>query len=131
MSKSYRFLVHRIFKQQAEAFLDLHPSHWSSFTDQCRKACADPFKAGIPLQRVAFEELKGKIYRLWVAGPKGFRFIYLVDRATETILPVFLSLKNRPYIDYGKLPWQEYAREIYDDYAQNNIGAFRIWLVPE
>ena len=46
-------------------------------------------------------------------------------------MPVFLSLKTRPYIDYGKLPWQEYAREIYDDYAQNNIGAFRIWLVPE
>ncbi len=77
------------------------------------------------------EELRGRIYRLWVAGPRGFRFIYLVDRATETILPVFLSLKARPYIDYGKLPWQEYAREIYDDYVQNNIDAFKIWLVPE
>lgn len=127
MTKPYRFLVHRIFKEQVELFLDQNISYWNSFVDQCRKACSDPFKAGSPFGRVSHEALRGRIYRLWVGGPSRYRFFYLVDQATETILPIFLSIESRGRINYSKIPWKEYANEIYSDYVQNNASAFEVW----
>ena len=126
MTSSYRFLVHRIFQQQAEAFLERNSAFWDSFLGQCRKACADPFKAGKPLQRVGIEALRGKICRLWVGGPNKYRFIYIVDPVRKMILPVLLTLEVKGRIDYDKLPWEEYAEKIYEDLVQNNMDAFKI-----
>lgn len=127
MANPYRFLVHRIFQQQADEFPEQNPSQWKSFQDQCRKACADPFRAGKPLQRVPIQALQGKIHRLWVGGPGKFRFIYIVDPHRKIILPVLLTLKLRGQINYDKLPWGEYADKIYEDLTQNNWSAFQIW----
>ena len=131
MRNPYKLLVHRTFKQQAEAFLERNPSYWGSFINQCRKACSDPFRVGKPLARVGLEALKGRIYRLWVGGRNKYRFIYIVDRAREAILPVFLSREVRGRINYDKIPWEEYANQIYDDYVQNNISAFAVWRLPK
>ena len=127
MSKPYRFLVHRMFKEQVEIFLTQNISYWNSLVAQCRKACSDPFNAGTPFGHVSHEALRGRIYRLWVAGPNRYRFFYLVDRSTETVLPIFLSLEFRGRIDYSKIPWEKYANEIHSDYVHNNASAFEVW----
>jgi len=127
LTNPYRLLVHYTFQQQADAFLERNPSYWNSFVNQCRKACADPFRAGKPLQRVAIETLRGRIYRLWVGGPNKYRFIYIVDPTRQIILPVLLTSEVRGHIDYDKLPWGEWANKIYEDLVQNKTNAFRFW----
>ncbi len=91
MAPPYKFLVHHNFQEQMDAFLENNMSIWGSFIDQCRKACSDPFKAGKPLKYVAYKVLRGKIRRLQVGGRKGHRFIFIVYRPKEIILPVYLS----------------------------------------
>lgn len=130
MSPLYRFLVHHIFQEQAETFLERNRSYWGSFINQCRKACADPFNAGKALERVAMPELRGRIFRLWVGGRNRYRFIYIVDRPREAVLPVFISLEVRGRLNYDKIPWQEYANQIYNDYMQNITDAFKVWTLP-
>jgi hypothetical protein len=115
----------------AEAFIETNPSLWSSFVDQCRKACADPFRAGKPLARVGHKALRGRIRRLWVGGPGGHRFFFIADKAKQVILPVYLSLEVRKNIDYDQVPWEQYASEIYSDFVKGNIQAFHFMNLPK
>ena len=131
MTLPYRLLVHHIFQEQMDAFIEACASHWGSFIDQCRKACADPFRVGKPLERVGHQALIGRIRRLWVGGPGGHRFIFIVNKAKEIILPVYLSLESRKDIDYDSIPWEEYANAIYDDFVKGNMEAFHFMSLPK
>ena len=70
---------------------------------------------------------KQKVLLYIQVGCHKYRFFYLVDRSTETVLPIFLSLEHRGRIDYTKIPWEEYANEIHSDYVQKNASAFEVW----
>jgi len=127
----YKFLVHRTFQEQIDSFLEMNASVWGSFIDQCRKACADPFNTGKPLARVGHPALRGRIKRLWVGGPGRHRFIFIVEKSKQIILPVYLSLQLRKDIDYDKIPWEEYADKIYNDFVKGNTEAFHFMNLPK
>ena len=120
--------MHVTFQEQMDSFLKTYietkPSMWHSFQDQCRKACADPFNVGKPLERVGRQALIGRIRRLWVGGRSGHRFIYIVHGSQKLIVPIFLSKEIRRDIYYDSLPWAEYADRIYDDLINGNTQAF-------
>ena len=63
---------------------------------------------------IPIKKLQGRIYRLHVRGPKGFRF---VDQRQQIVLPVYVSPEVKAKFDYEKMPWREYAAEIYEDRA--------------
>ncbi len=127
MKSQYRFLVHKSFLKQAEAFIDLHFDELKSFQSKCRQACVDPANAGEILRGIGLPQLKGKIYKCWVGGRKKFRLVYLFHSGRKIVLPVLITLDLRSSIDWNDLPWQEYAETIYADLTNNNTAAFQDW----
>jgi len=109
------------------AFADCNTKYFSAFRTQCKKACLDPTNAGELLRGVAVSELKGKIYKCWVGGPRKFRLVHIFHSSYKVVLPVMITLELRSRIDWDKLPWQETADRIYSDFVNGNLNAFQDW----
>lgn len=107
--------------------MDRNLAYWDALHTQCKKACLDPANAGRLLHGVAIPELTGKIYKCWVRGPRGFRFVYIFHSAHKVVLPVMVTLELRSRIDWDKLPWQQYSERIYSDFVKGNLDAFQDW----
>jgi len=80
---------------------------------------------------IPIKKLQGRIYRLHVKGRRGFRFIYLVDRNQQVVLGVFVSLEVKAKFDYEKVPWEEYASEIYEDLVSGNTEKFTEFILSD
>lgn len=80
---------------------------------------------------IPIKKLQGRIYRLHVRGRRGFRFIYLVDRNQQVVLGVFVSLEVKAKFDYEKVPWEEYASEIYEDLVSGNTEKFTEFILSD
>ena len=119
--------MHDAFLEQALAFADQNKDHWNAFHTQCKKACIDPANAGEILHGIGIPELKGKIYKCWVGGRRGFRFIYIFHSGYKVVLPVMITLEARSRINWDKLPWQEVSERIYSDFVNGNLKAFQNW----
>ena len=119
--------MHDAFLEQALAFTDQNKDHWNAFRTQCKKACIDPANAGDILHGITIPELKGKIYKCWVGGPRGFRFVYIFHSGHKIVLPIMITLESRSRIDWDKLPWQEISERIYSDFIKGNLKAFQDW----
>lgn len=124
MPQKFRFLVHRCFQEQLDKFVEINLDAWSSLKTQMKKAKSDPFRAGKAMRDIPISRLQGRIYRLHVRGPGGFRFIYLVDNSRKLVMGIFVSLEVKANFDYEKVPWEEYASEIYEDIVNGNIEKF-------
>lgn len=72
-------------------------------------------------------ELRDRAYRLWIRGPAGFRYIYLVDREKRVVLPVFVSLNPRRRFDYDQADWEGLAQAILQDLMLDHIEQFEEW----
>ena len=63
--------------------------------------------------------------RYHVSSRRGFRLICLiVNSSRKVVLGVFLSSNIRPSINYNKIPWAQYATEIYDDLINYRMDKF-------
>ncbi len=80
---------------------------------------------------IPIKKLQGRIYRLHVKGRKGFRFIYLVDHSRQIVMGVFVSTEVKAKFDYEKVPWEEYAAEIYEDLVNGNMEKFREFILSD
>ncbi|TET38935.1 MAG: hypothetical protein E3J65_04595 [Dehalococcoidia bacterium] len=130
MSQNFRFLVHTVFQEQLDRFVTASPDAWPSILTQIKKARDDPFNAGKPMHDIPIKKLQGRIYRLHVRGPKGFRFIYLVDPDRRIVLGIFVSSEVKTKLDYDSIPWLEYAAQIYEDLVNGNIDKFKESVIP-
>lgn len=130
MSRSFRFFVHTVFQEQLDRFVTASLDAWPSLLTQIKKARDDPFYAGKPMHDIPIRKLQGRIYRLHVRGPEGFRFIYLVDPDRRIVLGIFVSLEVKTKFDYDSIPWHEYAAQIYDDLVNGNIDEFKEYVIP-
>ncbi len=72
-------------------------------------------------------ELRDRAYRLWIRGPGGFRYIYLVNREKEVVLPVFVSLNPRGRFDYDQADWERFAQAILQDLMLDRMDQFEEW----
>ncbi len=78
---------------------------------------------------IPIKKLQGCIYRLHVRGRKGFRFIYLVDHRKQIVMGIFVSSEVKAKFDYEKVPWEEYAAEIYEDLVKGNMEKFTEFVI--
>lgn len=131
MSQRFRFLVHRCFQEQLDSFVETNLDAWPSLLTQIKKARNDPFRAGKAMHNIPVKKLQGRIYRLHVRGRRGFRFVYLVDHSRKIVMGIFVSSEVKAKFDYGKVPWEEYAAEIYEDLVSGNIEKFREFILPD
>lgn len=127
MKPPFKFLVHDTFREQCLAFAERNLAYWNAFHTQCKKACLHPAEAGEILHGIAIPELKGKIYKCWVGGPRKFRLVYILHSGYKVVLPVMITLELRTRIDWDKLPWHEYSERIYSDFIKGNVDAFQDW----
>jgi mRNA-degrading endonuclease RelE of RelBE toxin-antitoxin system len=125
LPQSFRFLVHTCFQEQLDRFAEDNIDAWSSLLTQIKKARSDPFRAGKAMHDILIKKLQGRIYRLHVKGPRGFRFIYLVAPQQHIVMGVFVSSEVKAKFDYSKVPWEEYATKIYEDLINNNMDNFK------
>jgi len=126
LSRSFNFLVHKLFKTQLENFEESHPQAYKSLLKQLQKAQADPYRAG-EMMRSLPQHLQGKLFRLRVRGRRGFRYIYMVNREQSCVFGIFVSPEQRSKFDYNKFPWMEIAEEIHQDLTSGNREKFQVW----
>jgi hypothetical protein len=55
----------------------------------------------------------------------------VVDGQRKAVLGVFISSEVKANLDYDKVPWEEYADQIYEDYLSGNEGSFQVWTLPD
>lgn len=125
MASPCKLLVHDIFLEQ---YLDAIASIRGIATPllkQLEKIKADPVRAGKTMRDIPLTILQGKIFRLWVSGPTGFRLIYVYDPGCDVALPIFVSTEAKEDFDYEDVPWREMAEEIYQDLVEGNDEKFR------
>ena len=126
MQKDYSFLVHKSFKNQLSSVLAKHPSYRKKIQTQLEKSRVNPTGAGNWMSRLP-DHLDGKIYKIWVGGKKGLRYIYYHDSSSRFVCPVFISNDIRPNFRYEDHPWVERAKEIHDALTDGSNKEFEIW----
>ena len=73
------------------------------------------------------QELQGKLYRLWIRGGKGYRFVYYFSTELEIVLPIWISPVPKGRLDYEKADWLERAEQYSNDLLQGNMEQFENW----
>lgn len=132
MSSKYRFLVHDIFQSQLDDFIESHSKSLKSLVSQIQSAVSDPLHSGKPLSGVQNSKLRGCIRRYHVSGRRGFRLICLiVNSSRKVVLGIFLSGNKRPSINYNKIPWEQYATEIYNDLINSRMDRFKEYRIAD
>jgi len=114
-----------------DRFVEKNLDAWPSLLTQIRKARNDPFRAGKAMRDIPIKKLQGRIYRLHVKGRRGFRFIYLVDHRQQIVMGIFVSSEVKAKFDYEKVPWEEYAAEIYEDLVSGNMEKFTEFILSD
>ncbi len=84
-------------------------------------------ESGKMMKEVRDPELVGLIWRSYVGGNNGHRLIYIYLPERKIVLPVYLSPETRPNIDYNKIPWNDIAESIYNDFENKKYEAFSNW----
>lgn len=79
------------------------------------------------MAQIPVEELRGKLYRLYVGGRRGYRFVYFFSERHGIVLPAWISPVRRSQLDYDKADWLDYALDYSSDLAQGNIDKFEDW----
>jgi len=126
LSRSFKFLVHKLFKTQLENFEESYPEAYRSLLKQLQKSQAAPYRAGEMMRNLP-QHLQGKLFRLWVKGKKGFRYIYMVSKEQSLVLGIFVSPVHRSKFDYAKFPWLEIAGQIHEDLMSGDVHNFEVW----
>lgn len=123
---SYRFIAHREFRKQHEAFVERNPDLVKALLTQYKKAMVNP-TVGKIMHGIPLDELQGRLRILYVGSKKKHRFVYFFFPEQGVVLPAWLSPVPRNKLDYDKLEWLECADEYCDDLMQGNQDAFEDW----
>lgn len=125
MPSPCRLLLHDIFLEQYLGAIESIPQIQESLLKQLEKIKADPVRAGKTMRDIPPATLQGKIFRVWVRGPVGFRLVYFYDSGCDVALPIFVSTETKQHFDYEDVPWREMAEEIYQDLMDGNEEKFQ------
>lgn len=123
---SYRFIAHREFRKQHEAFVKDNPRLVNALVTQYKKAMVNP-AVGKAMRSIPLEELRGRVRRLYVGGKKKYRFVYFFFAERQVVLAAWISPMPRTKLDYDKLEWLETAEEYCTDLIEGNVEAFEDW----
>jgi hypothetical protein len=118
-----RFLVHDTFIERYICFQAEHPDAASSLQTQLKKSKEAP-TSGSPLRRISVPSLQGKLYKLWVGGGSGFRYVYYYHPGKSVVLPIFLSNEPRADFDWDTAPFQHIGERIVSDLLCGNFDKF-------
>jgi len=125
---SCELLAHLIFRDQIKKVIRSYPPAKKGqiarqITTVLNKIKDSP-NVGKMMRDLKNEDLKGVIRRTYVGGPERHRFIYIYNGPKNLVLPVFLSKEPKRDFDYDKVPWEEIAEEIYNDFINKKYNKF-------
>jgi hypothetical protein len=131
LTPSFSLLFHKNFKQQCDRVIGQYPQANKDLINKqiitaLEKIISDPFFQKC-LEDLINRRLQCIIRRIYVGGRGGHRLIYISPPNKPYILPVFISEETRANFDYSKIPWEEIANNIYEDFKNKNYGAFTNW----
>lgn len=128
MAGQYSFLIHSSFDKNLVKFREtVSRKDLKSLETQIRKCIADPLRAGKRLHVGKFQILSGRVFRLPIGGPRGYRLIYYVDPNVKVVLGIYISTVKRARLDYHKVGWEKIAEMICEDYVNRNSERFRVY----
>ena len=124
----FRVLLHETIRAELVEFAaSKNEAVVRSLNTQLNKIRASPLTAGSPMRRIIHPSLSGKIYKLWVGGPQGFRLTYFVDQDKKVACPFFISSVPRKDLDWDSVDWQSRADPIHNDLICGNTNAFEVF----
>ena len=88
------------------------------------------------MRHIQVQELQGRVRKVHVGGPRGFRIAYFVHELTATnaaepttvSFPFFLSNEPRSRFDWDDFDWQGLCQEVFGDLSAGNDEKFRKFL---
>lgn len=129
MSNSYRFLAHEIFQKNIKDFLGRYPEFKRSLFTNLEKARSNPF-SGKSMHSLP-KKFRQKVFRLWIGGPKDFRFIYYVDSKSLSVLGIYITLVPKSEFSYDKIDWLNNIETIVADLENKKYNKFAIMKTEE
>ena len=130
MNWPFRLFVHDACYEQISAFLaEARGSDQRALFTAFRKICADPYRAGSPLQGLP-QPIAGRVYKIWVGGRRGYRMVYLVHPPASIVVGILFSVVRRSQFDYDDADFASPALAIANDLQQGRIDRFTQIQVP-
>ena len=118
-----QLLVHDEFLEQYLRFQIEHEDASDSLRTQLQKSWKDPAIDG-RLSFILNPRLVGKLYKLWIAGPTGYRYVYFHDPTPPITLPIFLSFEPRSNFNWDTAPIGDLAERIVSDFDSGQFDKF-------
>ena len=129
-SNTSRLLLHETFLEQYTGFLEKHIERVEALNTQLKKSRDHP-TAGKVLHAISVPALRSKLYRMHVAGRRGFRYIYFYQASKapgqSIVLPIFISPDIKSNFDYDKASsvFECLAEQIVEDLKAKNWTRFK------
>lgn len=131
MADSCSLLIHKIFKNQPSKLINKHPKSKQGLIKKQIETTLKEIQAnpcyGKTMRDVTSPRLIGKIRRAYIGGREDYRLIYIYPHGKPYVVPVFISLERKPRFNYNKVPWEQIANKIFEDYTNKNYSAFINW----
>jgi len=128
---NYKVILHERLDKQFAEFRKENTQHSNALDKALEKLGADPRGAGGLLQGISQPELQGRVYKLYVGGPRRYRLIYFIPPPSERVpfcpvIPLYFSQVLRGRLDYSKLDLDRVGEDIVADFKANNYSKFRV-----
>ena len=123
----HNLLVHRTFADQSKAAIARVPNLEQKLVTALEAIRSSP-ASGKAMTDIVKPSLQGKIRRRWVGGRQGHRLIYLFLPSRDVVMPVYISEEPKMRFNYDSVEWEALADEIYQDFREQNYGAFINWV---
>ena len=122
--KACRLLFHECFDNQYLQLVSTNIKASEAVRSQLIKSRDNP-TAGKTLRAIVNPALQGKLYRLHVGGPGGFRYVYYYHAKQAVVIPVYLSLVLRSNFSWSDFPFLQDAEVIVNDFRAGRMERFK------
>lgn len=122
--KACRILFHECFDNQYIQLVSTNEKVSDAVRTQLIKSRDNP-AAGRTLHDIVNPTLRGKLHRLHVGGPGGFRYVYFHHAKQAIVLPIYLSLEIRSRFSWADFPFLADAEIIVGDFLAGRLDRFK------
>jgi hypothetical protein len=102
--------------------LKINPSFKKALIINLEKSRSNPF-SGKAMHSLP-KTLRQKVFQLWIGGKDDFRFIYYVDRNSESVMGIYITTVPRANFSYEQGDWLEILNDVVTDQEEGRMDNF-------
>lgn len=120
----------------SEVAAGLASDHADALMTQLTAVVTNPHTAGSRMRHIQVQALQGKVRKVHISGPGGFRMAYFVETLPPgapggvpviVVCPFFFSMDQRSRFDWDDFDWQGTCAGIYESLQTGRDQDFTCW----